>query len=88
MCERVSVTADGGNHIFLNELSGELSLGRGGIDYEDDDRMFSLSVRAVDNPDGPASDRLTVSHIHRLWFVSFTIFSPLLFSLRTASPRQ
>ena len=56
-----SVPSDGGGHIFLNELSGELRLGRGGIDYEAGDRSFSLTVRAIDNPDGPVSDRLTVS---------------------------
>ena len=49
------------NHIILNEGTGVLTLGSEAVDYETGDRSFSLTVRAIDNPDGPASDRLTVS---------------------------
>ncbi|CAI7993585.1 Protocadherin Fat 1 [Geodia barretti] len=44
------------NHILLNEETGELSLGFAPIDYEDPlERSFSLSVKAIDNPNGPVT---------------------------------
>ena len=51
------------DHIILNELSGQLTLGYAPIDYESGDREFSLTVRAVDNPNGPPSNRHSVGCI-------------------------
>ena len=61
------------NHILLNEETGELSLGFAPIDYEDPlERSFSLSVKAIDNPNGPVTRQQKVNHL----------FSPSLFHTR------
>ena len=49
------------DHIILNEGTGQLSLGSEELDYETGRRSFSLTVRAIDNPDGEESERLIVS---------------------------
>lgn len=56
------------DHILLNQGTGQLSLGSEPLDYETGPRLFSLTVRAVDNPDG--SLHLYVSHTQ---FTSFSI---------------
>lgn len=47
-------------HIILNQGTGQLFLGSEALDYETGPRAFSLTVRAIDNPDG--TPQLPVSH--------------------------
>lgn len=47
-------------HIILNQGTGQLFLGSEALDYETGPRTFSLTVRAIDNPDG--TPQLPVSH--------------------------
>lgn len=60
----ISPTSPGdSNHIVLNQVTGELHLGVAPIDYDEptNDRSFTLSVKAVDYPEGPVANQLEVS---------------------------
>lgn len=44
--------AGDGGYISLDTATGNLTLGGIALDYEGGDRSFSLTVGAIDNPDG------------------------------------
>lgn len=78
----ISPTSPGdSNHIVLNQVTGELRLGVAPIDYDEptNDRSFTLSVKAVDYPEGPVANQLEVSFAAS--FLSLITPFSLFFSL-------
>ena len=56
-------------YIILNTVTGDLTLGGIALDYEGGDRSFTLTVGAIDNPDG--TDQLQVSLLQLSWLATF-----------------